>query len=457
MNKLKHKIWLYLIFFLFIILACLWLFQVILLNSYYEWSIRSKLNDVASSIKKGSPDLKNMLDELAYNNDICIEVVDRNKNILYSSNYFYRGCLEEGNKSYSFYKNHFIDNNYSEKTYSLTNIKSDTKTLIKGIKINSLYIFVNASLEPIGTTTSILTGQLRYVSIIVLILSLLVAYFLSNQISKPIIKLSKGVKEFSKGNYNADFEYKGNIEEIKELSNVLSTAQVELNKTETLRREFLANVGHDLKTPLTMIKAYAEMVRDVSFKDDVKRTDNLNVIIEETDRLNILVNDILELSKLQSNTVKLEYEEFDLDLLIKSIINRYDIIVAKEKYTIIYQGIDSAVVMADKKRIEQVLYNLINNAIQYTGKDKKVMVSLIDNHDCYLVEVRDTGNGIDEDEIDNIWDKYYKIDRSHKRNMVGSGIGLSIVKSVCMNHHFDYGVKSVKGKGTTFWFKMPKK
>ena len=236
----------------------------------------------------------------------------------------------------------------------------------------------------------------------------------------------------------------------------LSNAAKELEKTETLRREFLANVGHDLKTPLTMIKAYAEMVRDVSYKDDKKRTDNLNIIIEETDRLNILVNDILDLSKLQANTVKLEFEEFDLDSLIKSIIKRFDIFISKEGYTITYSGVDNAMVNADKKRVEQVLYNLINNAIQYTGDNKLVMVRLSIKDNNYLIEVEDTGKGIDKEELNNIWDKYYKIDKSHKRNTVGSGIGLSIVKSVCINHKFNYGVNSIKKKGSTFWIEIPK-
>lgn len=456
MNKLKNKIWLYLIFFLLIILACLWLFQVILLDSYYEWKVKSKLDEIAEIINDTNENLKTTLDELAYNNDICIEITDQNKTILYSSNYFYRGCLEEGNKSYSFYKDHFISGNYTTKTYRLKNVRSNTKNLIKAINTNGIYIFINASLEPIGATTSIITSQLRYVSIMVLILSLFVAYLLSNKISRPILKLSNGVKAFSKGDYKADFKYNGNIEEIQELSNALGSAALELEKTEELRREFLANVGHDLKTPLTMIKAYAEMVRDVSYNDSKKRTDNLNVIIEETDRLNILVNDILDLSKLQANTVKLEYDEFDLNILIKSIIKRFDIFISKEQYTINYEGIEDAIVYADKKRVEQILYNLINNAIQYTGEDKKVIIKLSLDNNNYLIEVIDTGKGIDKDELNNIWDKYYKIDKSHKRNTVGSGIGLSIVKSICINHRIDYGVKSIKKKGSTFWIKIPK-
>lgn len=454
MNKLKNKVWLYLVLFLLVILAFLWIFQVVLLNAYYEWSVKSKLDEVANQIFNTNEVFISTLDKLAYNNDICIEVMDKNRTIVYSSNYFYKGCLEEGNKSYSLYKDHFIDNNFSKKTYLIKNSRSDTKTLVKAIKNANYYIFMNASLEPIGTTSTILMSQLKYVTAIVLILSLFVAYFISSKISKPILKISKSVKKMAKGDYNVDFNYSGNIEEIDELSDVLKNAANELDKTESLRREFLANVGHDLKTPLTMVKAYAEMVRDVTYKDEKKRNENLNVIIEETDRLNILVNDILELSKLQSNTVKLEYEQFDLDLLISSILKRYDILVSKEGYNICYEGIPNTLVMADKKRVEQVLYNLINNAIQYTGKDKIVRICLKKNNEKIRIEVKDTGSGIDLEDLDSIWDKYYKIDKKYKRNRVGSGIGLSIVKSVCLNHGFKYGVESSKNKGSTFWFEI---
>lgn len=454
MNKLKNKVWLYLVLFLLVILAFLWIFQVVLLNAYYEWSVKSKLDEVANQIFNTNEVFISTLDKLAYNNDICIEVMDKNRTIVYSSNYFYKGCLEEGNKSYSLYKDHFIDNNFSKKTYLIKNSRSDTKTLVKAIKNANYYIFMNASLEPIGTTSTILMSQLKYVTAIVLILSLFVAYFISSKISKPILKISKSVKKMAKGDYNVDFNYSGNIEEIDELSDVLKNAANELDKTESLRREFLANVGHDLKTPLTMVKAYAEMVRDVTYKDEKKRNENLNVIIEETDRLNILVNDILELSKLQSNTVKLEYEQFDLDLLISSILKRYDILVSKEGYNICYEGIPNTLVMADKKRVEQVLYNLINNAIQYTGKDKIVRIYLKKNNEKIRIEVKDTGSGIDLEDLDSIWDKYYKIDKKYKRNRVGSGIGLSIVKSVCLNHGFKYGVESSKNKGSTFWFEI---
>ena len=141
--------------------------------------------------------------------------------------------------------------------------------------------------------------------------------------------------------------------------------------------------------------------------------------------------------------------------MINQIIARFDILTQKENYTFILNAPESAKVTADKKRIYQVIYNLINNAINYTGTDKKVIINIIDNPKEYKVEVQDTGKGIAKEEIKNIWDKYYHSKKKHKRNQYGTGIGLSIVKNILQNHNYKYGVNS-SGKGTTFYFKIPK-
>ena len=205
-----------------------------------------------------------------------------------------------------------------------------------------------------------------------------------------------------------------------------------------------------------MIKAYAEMVRDVTYKDDTKRTKDLNIIIEETDRLNVLVNDILELSKIQSGTQKLTIEQFDLEKFVKNIIKRYDIMSENKKYKFKVSINKNIIVSADRKRIEQVMYNLINNAINYTGDDKKIIINALVLENTVRIEVKDTGKGIDKEELENIWDKYYKIDKTHSREQVGSGVGLSIVKNILINHNCNYGVESIKGNGTTFYFELPK-
>ena len=179
--------------------------------------------------------------------------------------------------------------------------------------------------------------------------------------------------------------------------------------------------------------------------------------MDEVDRLNLLVNDILSLSKLQASTNELELVKFDLVKEIKTILSRYEIIKETEHYHFELSSPEKAFVMADQKKIGQVIYNLINNAINYTGEDKVVKIHVKSQKDAYLVEIIDTGKGIKDEELPYIWDKYYKNDKNHKRNVVSTGIGLSIVKAVLENHHFEYGVKSKVNHGTTFYFLAKKK
>ena len=283
----------------------------------------------------------------------------------------------------------------------------------------------------------------------------MIAYFLSKKLTSSLQDITKKARKLGSG-VPVDFPTY-DILEVNELSNVLTSAQSEMLKTDELRRDLLANVSHDLKTPLTMIRAYAEMVRDISYKDDKKREEHLNIIIDETDRLNILVNDILELSKLQANAEVINLETFDLVAEINSILKRYEIIKETENYHFVLEAPKKALVIADRKKINQVIYNLINNAINYTGDDKTVTITIKKTRDSYGVFIKDTGKGIEESELPFIWDKYYKNDKNHKRNVVSSGIGLSIVKSILVSHNFKYGVESKINKGTTFYFYIKKK
>ena len=222
-------------------------------------------------------------------------------------------------------------------------------------------------------------------------------------------------KKLAKGDFNLDLKDTNKIQEIEELSNTLNTVKVELNKTDELRRDLMANVSHDLKTPLTMIKATAEIAKDLHKDNFKKQEEDMNTIISETDRLTILVNDILDLSKMESVIEELEIEEFDLIKLIKEILKKYEELEEIEKYHFIFQSKEKEIlVKADKKKIEQVIYNLINNAINYTGEDNKVLIKLIKDNNI-RVEVSDTGKGIKEEDIPYIWDKYYKNKKKHKR------------------------------------------
>lgn len=457
LNSLKTKIWLYLTIFSVLILTFLWLFQIIFLNSFYEKAKIKELDKTVNEIKKIYSDnaLYSSLDYIAHDNGMCIQIIIGNT-ITYDTSSFNRGCMI--NSYINNYKNLFINSNETSATYRLLNPRYQNDVLIKAIKLDKdIYAFTSTSLEPLDSAIKILKNQFIIVSIIVLLLSLLIAFFVSKKISKPIEKINKSALLMKDGKYNFNFKIDEDILELNELVDTLNKTNTELSKTENLRRELMDNVSHDLKTPLTMIKAYAEMVRDLTYKDKNKRNENLNVIIEESERLNLLVNDILELSTLQSGTSKLEIERFNLTELINNILKRYKIYEQTNNYNFVFDYKKDLFVKADSFRIEQVIYNLLNNAVNYTGEDKKISINIIDNNEEYArVEIIDTGKGISKEDMKLIWKKYYKVDKSHRREKVGTGIGLSIVENILIRHKFKYGVESVKDKGTNFWFEIKK-
>ena len=410
--SINHKIWRYLIVFSVIILALLWLFQVFFINQYYEWFKTSEIKSAAKEIIKNyNPDeFSSLLDSISYNNNMCIEL-RTSLGGTYTTDINNRACVNVGTSAFN-YKSDFISSNKNHKTYKVVNQKYGNETLIYALKLDdTTYAFISASLVPISSTTDILQNQLTIVTILVLLLAWVTAYFMSKKISKPIEQLTKSAKELSNGNYQVTFETNENITEIDELKQTLNQAKDELAKTDELRRDLMANVSHDLKTPLTMIKAYAEMVRDITYKDKEKREENLNVIIDETDRLNLLVSDILTLSSVESNVGNLKMEEFDLTELINTIIKRFQILEITENYHFIWKQKKPILVHADKQKIEQVIYNLMTNAINYTGDDNKIYIDVEEQENGIKVSVRDTGKVINESDLKHIWDKYYKSEK----------------------------------------------
>jgi len=455
-SSLKHKILFYLAIFTVVIIGGLWVLQILSLGTYYELTKTSAIEKIANEVYNSYDDknYKDILDNLAYKDDVCIEITNKHS-IYYSTDSVSRGCLINNSESINRFKLNFMKSDNFSSTYKVINPKFKNKTIIHGIKLDEgVFAFISASLEPIGSTVSVLKSQLIYITIIVIVIAIIIALVISKKISDPIENITKNSKLISKGNYNIDFKSGTDIEEIRELEDTLNNAAIELSKTESLRRELLANVSHDLKTPLTLIKANAEMVKDLTYKNKEKRENNLNTIISEVDRLNLLVEDILDLSKMQTSAAKLNIEQFNLNELIKNIITKFDVLI-EGGYKIEYTGVD-ILIEADKKKIEQVIYNLINNAINYTGEDKKVFVKLIDGNDGARLEVIDTGVGIDKDDLNYIWDKYYKVDKKYKRVSYGTGLGLSIVKNVLTLHGFRYGVESKKNSGTKFYFVVKK-
>lgn len=454
-NKLATKIFMYLAIFSLFILIFLFFFQVIFIDTFYEWTKTETIKNLSKDILVTERDtsLYDKLDRVSYKENVCIELTNSNGDNLYSS---YGNNCRLRSKTI---KRKFILSNKETNTYNLVNNFTKEKSIMSATKLsNNLYIFISTSLIPLDSTINIIEQQLIVVSIVVLLLSIVVAYFISKRLSLPITKISKAAKLISKGKLKTKFETTSDIKELVDLTNTLNDMKDELSKTEELQKDLMANVSHDLKTPLTMIKAYAELILDININDKEKCKNNLNTIIEEVNRLNNLVNDILALTKVENDLDKLDISSFDLIKLIEKIVKQHNIYVIKDGYSIefIHDNIKELVIDADKKKIEQVIYNLLNNALNYTGEDKKVIIKVEDDDEDYTIMVIDSGKGIDKKEIDHIFDRYYRSKKNHKRYVYGTGLGLSIVKNILLLHNYEYGVTSKKNKGTTFYFKIKK-
>ncbi len=303
-----------------------------------------------------------------------------------------------------------------------------------------------------ASTLNTIKVQLWITTFSIIAIGVGVSTIVASLTSHSITELSKSAEKLAKGDYEVHFEPKG-YTEVKELANILNYATTEMKKTEALRRELIANVSHDLRTPLTIIKGYAELMRDISGKDCEKREEQLNIIIREADRLTVLVRDMLNLSQVESGAAEVHKERICLSDTVQKVVDSFKIYAEKENYVFVNSIEPELYVVADGMRLELVIYNLISNAVNYTGEDKTIFVRLASLDNEIKFEVEDTGCGLSPEAQKIIWQRYYRA-KEHKRNYPGSGLGLSIVKSILDNHNARYGVVSEENKGSIFFFSI---
>ena len=465
-KSLRFHVWLNFAFFILCVIILLWVFQIFFLQEFYITIRTSDIRKAAENISEQYTNSSLSLSELserfettAAENDISYVIID-------------------GTLSFTDYYNDdtLIQNIIKHKSYyrdiiNLTAIKDDgcydtvdpgpvsnseTLTICRRLCAKSGevqgFIILNSVITPVDSTIRMLKQNTYIITGILIIISLFISIIMSKSISGPISKITKSATKLAHGEYNVDFEG-GFFYETQELAKTLNYASSEISKIDELQRDLIANVSHDLRTPLTMVKAYAEMIRDLSGDKKEKREEHLKIIIDETDRLALLVNDMLDLSKLENGSQPLNYSSFDINSKLHDIISRYEGISNINGYTINFTDTTPVYVKCDIVKIEQVIYNLINNAVNYTGDDKQIYIyqTLEDNY--VKITVTDTGKGISEDSIHQIFDKYYRCEKT-RREVIGTGLGLSIVKAILKNHNFPFGVQSTVGVGTSFWFKV---
>ena len=312
-------------------------------------------------------------------------------------------------------------------------------------------IGINARITPLSATVQMLRIQILCIGVLFFILAGFLAVWMSRFIAKPIEDINRSSKELARGNYEVSFNGRG-YREITELSNTLNVTAQALGRVDRLGKDLVANVSHDLRTPLTMIIGYGEVMRDIPGENT---PENIQIIVDEAQRLSLLVDDLLNLSQVEAGVRRMEKSRFNLTEEIRKTLSRYQKLVEQQGYTVAFEAEGDAWVYADQVKIGQVVYNLINNAISFTGEEKKVTVRQNITVSQVRIDVIDYGVGIPPEEMDSIWDRYYSKKTPHRRAVIGTGLGLSIVKEVLQLHNAAFGVDSKPEKGSDFWFILP--
>ena len=478
-KSLKFKMWAYFIMFAVVLLIIIWVLQVFFLNYYYKDMKTSSTNRVAKTIENqykldDYDELSKVIEDISNKNEMSIFIETESGQTLYSpyssQNFNFNDKNNEDGTtivaSPSFYQEKIADLKkklITGKQPPISEKTRDTKTglatqtyanYLNETDNDDVYLFIFSPLYPVEGTIDILANQLIYVTIISIAAALLIAFFLSRRITNPIEQMTETAEELAEGRYGTVFDG-GNYSELVQLADTLTYTSLELAKAENMQKDLIANVSHDLRTPLTMVTSYAEMIRDLSGNNPQKREEHLQVIIDEAERLNQMVIELLEFSKMQSGKQGMNYTDFSLKSVIESILQSYTVFAEKEGYKLIFISEGDGIIRADETRIQQVITNLVSNAFKYNGKDKTVEVKMLDEGDYVRCEISDHGIGIPKKDLKHIWERYYKASSNRKRTE-NTGLGLSIVKEILILHSAKFGVQSALKKGSTFWFEIKK-
>ena len=340
---------------------------------------------------------------------------------------------------------------------------------------NSTAFIMSTPLSSIGESVALSNRFLGYVGFLAIIVGAVVVYLTTRMFTKPISKLSNLSEKMSDLNFDVKYEeaphetseisvlggsmnklserLKITVGELKSLNNQLQKDIEEKTKIDEMRKEFIANVSHELKTPIALIQGYAEGLQEGMGEDKESRDYYCDVIVDEANKMNKMVKQLLTLSSLESGNDRTVMERFDLIELIQGVVSSAQILLQQKGVTVEFDGKEPVYVWADEFKIEEVVTNYLSNAINHAAGEKKVVIRVMQEENDVRVSVFNTGVPIPEESIPNLWTKFYKVDKARTREYGGSGIGLSIVRAIMDAHHQECGVCNWEN-GVEFWFTL---
>ena len=472
MNKIIWKFFGAFVFLTLIVVFVLYFFVSLKLQNNFEEKITDKLQSNAvlvgdiltgDLLEHNNGAVQEKIEALAEKLDLRITVIDKQGKVLGDSDEN-PALMENHNDRPEIVK--AVENGFGQSTRFSDTLEYNMKYVAVRVENSGdLLGFVRFSLpfSEVQLQLQLIYRTVLFSAIVAIIIALTVAYLLSRSITLPISRMQDAAQRIAKG----DFSRKVNIkskDELGQLAKSLNIMAAELQqRMENLRRmnrirtDFVANVSHELKTPLTLIKGYIETLQDKAMNDKDKAHRFISIIKEHTNRLENIIEDLLSLSELELSKDCLSKTEFNLKKLVDEVTLSFGYALDSKHHSLSVglQGHDFRI-KADRDKIEQVIVNLIDNAIKYTNQAGKINILLIEHQNDITLIVEDNGIGIPQDDIDRVFERFYRVDKARSRELGGTGLGLGIAKHIILAHKGQISIESEINQGTKVFIKLPK-
>lgn len=470
------------------IIGLCWLMNQVFLEEYYIYDKKQALLETYEILKEASEE-RILADEefdvtfenLCAKENLNILIVDTEEKIVRSSvldpNMLFKQLEELTWEDPVFSKPKVLKTTDEYTIYRQTDSRLQSDYLVLWAKSddNGSFIYVRSAVESIRESARITNRFFVIVGMLGMIVGTIVIFFLSRSISRPMKELKDVSKSMADLRFEVKYVPKSNdtieaaelgehmnflSQKLEETISNLKAANNELKKDiekkeqiDEMRKEFLANVSHELKTPIALIQGYAEGLKEGVNEDAQSRDFYCEVIMDEADKMNQMVKKLLSLNQLEFGNDMVEMSRFDITEMIRGLVQANQILAEQEGISIEFEETDALFVWGDEFKVEEVLTNYLSNAIHHAANEKKIRISCENKEECIRISVFNTGECIPEEDIEKIWTKFYKVDKARTRAYGGSGIGLSIVKAIMESLNQDYGVKNQKN-GVEFWFEL---
>jgi Signal transduction histidine kinase len=490
LKSVRVKLFLVLCVVTILLVICLIAINSLVLENFYIYNKTNTIREVYNKINKyyKDPDLainlETELKKIAFRNNFDILIQSDTDLILFSTNKDFLSSIEVAKEKYKTYLEERKNLLYSDAKMTIRKIDDTSNSLnyilLYGKLDNGYSLYIRIPIAPIEESVRISNNTLIVIGIATVIISAFVASLISKRFTSPILQLNDITKKMAKLDFEQKYRINDSDDEINELGKNINTMSDKLESTikqlretnselekdieekskiDEMRKQFISDVSHELKTPIALIQGYAEGLIENVNNDDESRKFYAEVILDESNKMDVLVKQLLELMKLEYGKRKFNDEEFDVVELINEVIRKCNVMLEENQIQVVFDEKKPIYAYADDFYVEQVVTNYFTNAIKHAkevnGK-KQIKITIQNVKNKIRVSVFNTGDKIPEEDLTKVWGRFYKIDDSRNRENSGSGIGLSIVKAIQNNYQNEYGVQNLSN-GVEFYFDISTK